>query len=43
MAKSRSVKPRASIKATAKASPIASSAVELDVGAKFNGQASRST
>ena len=42
-AKSCSVKPRASSSAMARASPKASSAVELDVGAKFNGQASFST
>ena len=42
-AKSSAVKPRASNSAIASASPIASAAVVLDVGAKFSGQASRLT
>ncbi len=42
-AKSSGRKPRASSKATARASPMASWAVVLAVGARFRGQASRST
>ena len=42
-AKSSSLKPRASSSATASASPMASCAVVLAVGAKFSGQASRAT
>src|SRR5229473_1655003 len=42
-AKSCSSKPRASSKATARASPSASAAVVLAVGARFRGQASCAT
>ena len=42
-AKSSAVKPRASSRATASASPIASEAVVLEVGARASGQASWST
>src|SRR5256885_419063 len=42
-AKSCSSKPRASSKATARASPSASAAVVLAVGARFSGQASCAT
>ena len=40
LAKSFSVKPRASSKAIARASPITKAAVDEEVGAKFSGQAS---
>lgn len=43
LAKSRAVKWRASTRAMARASPMTSMAVVLEVGARFSGQASRET